>query len=183
MTWQEIHGWFDYELAYCAIIDALPNNGRFVEVGCWLGKSIIAFSELARHSGKQIEIHAVDTFRGVPDCARVPPEIKARINEKGIAELFRANLHACGANNITVHVHESVAASKEFTDSSLDACFIDADHSYVAVKADIEAWLRKVKSGGILAGHDIDEEGVTKAVNELLPDVETVGRCWLYRVP
>lgn len=36
-----------------------------------------------------------------------------------------------------------------------DFLFIDADHSYDGVKADFELWYPRVKSGGIVAFHDI----------------------------
>ena len=38
----------------------------------------------------------------------------------------------------------------------LDFVFLDADHSYPAVSADIPRYWAKVKPGGILAGHDYD---------------------------
>jgi predicted O-methyltransferase YrrM len=49
---------------------------------------------------------------------------------------------------------DSVSASKNYQDNSLDFVFIDGDHSYEACKADILAWLPKMKNGSILAGHD-----------------------------
>lgn len=56
-------------------------------------------------------------------------------------------------------------------DASLDFVFIDADHSYEGCKADIDAWLPKVKPGGLLSGHDygnkdFEDFGVTRAVDE-----------------
>jgi len=53
-----------------------------------------------------------------------------------------------------------------------DIVFIDADHSYEGVKSDIHLWLPKVKSGGILAGHDFNVEmfpGTVQAVCEAFP--------------
>lgn len=52
----------------------------------------------------------------------------------------------------------------------VDLVFIDADHSYNGCKGDIIAYSSKVKTGGILAGHDIDYPGVNRAVNELISD-------------
>jgi hypothetical protein len=49
--------------------------------------------------------------------------------------------------------------------------YIDAAHEYESVKADISAWLPKLKSGAILGGHDYlgtTEDGVTRAVNEFI---------------
>lgn len=48
----------------------------------------------------------------------------------------------------------SVDASRDFEDNSLDFVYIDGNHSGEAVKEDIEAWISKVKPGGIMAGHD-----------------------------
>ncbi len=39
-------------------------------------------------------------------------------------------------------------------DGSLDFAYIDANHTYNAVKEDINTWYPKVKSGGIVMGHD-----------------------------
>ena len=41
-------------------------------------------------------------------------------------------------------------------DKSLDICFIDADHTYPFVKKDIDLAIPKIKSGGILCGHDLE---------------------------
>jgi len=50
-----------------------------------------------------------------------------------------------------------------------DFVFIDGAHDYENVKADIEAWLPRVRIGGVLAGHDFAPGygGVKQAVREL----------------
>jgi predicted O-methyltransferase YrrM len=50
----------------------------------------------------------------------------------------------------------------------LDFAYIDADHSYKSVQQDIAAWWPKVRSGGILGGHDftIGHEPLIHAVTE-----------------
>lgn len=64
---------------------------------------------------------------------------------------------------------ESVRASKRFKNNSLDMVFIDAIHLYENVKEDIQAWLPKIKSGGIISGDDYSDSfpGVIKAVQEI----------------
>ena len=57
-------------------------------------------------------------------------------------------------------------------DASCDLIFIDADHSYPAVKQDIINYTPKLKPGGILSGHDIDFPGVNQAVNEMLENYD-----------
>jgi predicted O-methyltransferase YrrM len=60
------------------------------------------------------------------------------------------------------------AASRVVPDGEFDFVFIDADHSYEAVKDDIKCWKSKVRRGGWLGGHDYSRKfpGVIKAVNE-----------------
>lgn len=53
-----------------------------------------------------------------------------------------------------------------------DIVFIDADHSYAAVKKDIEKYTPKLKETGMLTGHDIDYPGVNKAVKETIKDFD-----------
>lgn len=67
----------------------------------------------------------------------------------------------------------SVEAASQFDDGSLDLVFLDADHSYEGVRADIAAWAGKVRPGGWLSGHDYrsdypdaDFSGVDRAVDE-----------------
>lgn len=66
----------------------------------------------------------------------------------------------------------SMEAVKDFADESLDFVFIDADHSYECVKEDVREWSKKVRSGGIVSGHDYyvfkgsGNRGVLDAVNE-----------------
>ncbi len=51
--------------------------------------------------------------------------------------------------------HEtSASAASQISDNSLDFVFIDADHSYSGVLADLKLWWPKVKGGGIVSGHD-----------------------------
>lgn len=45
-------------------------------------------------------------------------------------------------------------AAKTLPNASLGFCYIDATHTYEGVMADLPAFWPKVRSGGILAGHD-----------------------------
>ncbi len=48
----------------------------------------------------------------------------------------------------------SAEAVKRFKDESLDFVYIDCSHDYKSVIKDIKTWSKKVKKGGIVAGHD-----------------------------
>lgn len=55
----------------------------------------------------------------------------------------------------------SLAAASAFPARArlFDFVYLDADHSYEAVAADIAAWLPLVRPGGIIAGHDYVPDG------------------------
>jgi len=48
----------------------------------------------------------------------------------------------------------SSQAVELFADNSLDYVYIDGNHAYDWVKEDLELWWPKLKSGGLMAGHD-----------------------------
>lgn len=66
---------------------------------------------------------------------------------------------------------DTVKAAAMFEDNEFDFAFIDADHRYEAVKADIAAWRAKAR---VIVGHDYNPEefpGVVAAVNEAFAGV------------
>lgn len=75
----------------------------------------------------------------------------------------------------------SVQAAELVDDGWADFVFIDAAHSYEAVKADLEAWERKVKPGGWFGGHDFHtfHQGVVQAVSERFERV-TLLEGWIW---
>ena len=50
--------------------------------------------------------------------------------------------------------------------NNLDFVYIDGNHAYEYVKKDIEYWYPKVKPRGVIGGHDLDIQGVTRAFVE-----------------
>ena len=66
-------------------------------------------------------------------------------------------------------------AAVNVPDGYLDFVFIDADHSYESVCKDIAAWKPKVRSGGMLCGHDTHFSGVRQALDEMLPGWREAG--------
>ncbi len=48
----------------------------------------------------------------------------------------------------------SEQAAITFPDGSLDCCYIDGNHEFPSVLTDLSMWWPKVKSGGLLCGHD-----------------------------
>lgn len=65
---------------------------------------------------------------------------------------------------IALHRMPSVSFAQDIPNGTYDYIFIDGDHSYDAVLADIRAWFPKMKKGGIFSGHDILVKDVQRAI-------------------
>jgi len=58
------------------------------------------------------------------------------------------------SDSCTIIRKTSMDALADFKDESLGFVYIDGDHSFKHIAADIVEWEKKVKKGGIVAGHD-----------------------------
>jgi len=170
----DIHGWFNYEKTFDFLVSKVPDGGIFVECGAWLGKSSAYLCDIAKD---RISVFIVDTWLGSPD--ELDTSYKLAKSED-IYKLFLKNMETRSFHAIR---QPSIEAVNTFEDGSCDVVFIDMDHSYEAVKQDIETWLPKVKIGGYIAGHDYtsDWQGVVKAVNEKFPQdkILKMDTCWI----
>jgi predicted O-methyltransferase YrrM len=80
-------------------------------------------------------------------------------------DLFMENTHDF-SDVIRVVRHDSLLAAKQFS-GSIDFLFIDGWHEYHGVKGDTDAWLPKVRSGGIVVYHDSGwAPGVQRVIEE-----------------
>jgi predicted O-methyltransferase YrrM len=148
---------------------SMPDNARVVEIGSWKGRSAVAIRLGLPASAR---LWCVDTFRGDDDT------YGTGLDHSAIRQEFDRNTAGL---DIAVIEAESVVAAGEFEDRSLDWVFIDADHSYTAVRSDIAAWAPKLRPEGLLSGHDYGRGGVTPAVRRVLGDLTVEGSVWLTR--
>ncbi len=56
--------------------------------------------------------------------------------------------------DVTLIKKESMDALGDFEDRTLDFVYIDAGHRFDDVMNDIMSWTKKVRKGGVVAGHD-----------------------------
>lgn len=61
--------------------------------------------------------------------------------------------------------HSLSITNEQIPDESLDCIFVDADHSYSAVLADLTFWWKKLRIGGQLLGDDFWIDDVRRAVD------------------
>jgi len=149
-----IEGWMDLdELEW--LHDTAHNMNTVVEIGAWKGRSTIALLR-----GCKGFVFAVDPWHG---------------GTQGYSEFVYNTMEF---DHLVIFKMPSLRAVTMFT-APVDMVFIDADHSYEAVKSDIEAWLPKTTR--IISGHDYGDTlspGVKRAVDEKFDDIKLVNSIW-----
>ena len=70
-------------------------------------------------------------------------------------------------DKVKIYELSSVEAAKLFDNESLDAVYIDADHTAECVEEDIRAWFPKLRMKGLLGGHDFKNYEVIKGVAKI----------------
>lgn len=152
------------------ILENMLPNGIGVEVGVQQG----LYSEFLLEYWKTGTLHSVDRWlytEGYKDIAN-----KSQIIQEAYYQETKTRLAKFGDRSKIIR-KDSIDASKDYEDGSLDFVYIDADHSYEGCLRDIEAWYPKVKIGGIFSGHDyLDGDipaglfGVKSAVNHFFSE-------------
>ncbi len=141
-------------IALSALIHHVMKPGcRMAEIGSWLGNgSTQVFLETLR-AVPDTSVLCVDTWQGNPNVQR-HQDIVAKYDVFGT---FRSNVEKA-QSPVKLHalVSSSTGAAPVIADGAFDLVFIDADHSYQAVRDDVAAWRSKVRPGGILCGHDCE---------------------------
>lgn len=154
----EIVGNSDDILPYYEVMaNSLTNNAKIAEIGIMCGRSAVFLSEELTKINKCVEFHCVD----IVAPSQFIVERQAFIKDNNL-------------NQTLIYLEmASARAATTFRDEYFDFIFIDADHSYENVIKDIKAWFPKVKSKGIISGHDYynyyahnDYPGVRQAVDE-----------------
>lgn len=166
---KEIEGWFsdtDAEVYRIAVSNANAAD-HFVEVGSYKGRSASVMLKLIAEKEKYINFDLVDNF----SMGNTYKELIENL------EPFASKYCL-----LTVVPYESSEAASLYADKSLGFVYIDADHDYEAVKKDILVYKPKIRSGGILAGHDFNHAPVARAVAELLGTVNLMGNSWWVRL-
>jgi len=171
------------------LLERLPKGAVCAEVGVWKGD----FSQRVVDAAQPRELHLVDPWAfdaNFPQRwyggARAGDQADMDAIHDGVAARF------AGRPEVRVQRATSLAAAAAFADGYFDWVYIDGDHSMAAVLADLGAWRRCVRGGGLLCGDDYrwrDEQGrasVKDAVSKfalrfaLKPDI--IGTQFIIRV-
>jgi predicted O-methyltransferase YrrM len=161
MYWENIEGWFTFQNLYKNMISSAKDNYIFVEIGTWKGKSTVFMAEQIKETKKKIKFYAIDTFVGTAGY-----ETWDSVVNKTLYDEYLKNIEPVKDYIITIKGNSNIVHS-QFENDTIDFIFIDGDHTYEGVSADLKGWYPKLKVGGVIAGHDYNEPntGVKLAVD------------------
>ena len=152
--------WFGWEPLYAEMVQRYP-AGIFVELGSWKGRSTAFLGVEVINAATGIRIYAVDVWSDDITGGAKKTMVEQGIDGNGLYTRFVENI-APVASVVTPMRMTTTQAATHFADKSVDFVFVDADHSYEGVKRDIEAWLPKIRQGGVIAGHDYGWAGILR---------------------
>jgi hypothetical protein len=180
-TWSQVKGEYGYRGTLMDLI-VTEGGGRFAEVGVERGRTCRI---ILHHCGDIItEYWAIDPWTIVKSGKR--QDWSQERWDKIYFHIFKLMKNYPQLRVLrTTSVKGAEIAQEEGL--KFDIVFIDGDHSYEMVKADILCWKPLVRKGGLLTGHDYSGArcGVVRAVNEVLGgDNITLlpGNIWTYRI-
>ncbi len=173
-------------------IAKLPRDKEDKLYGAEIGVDRGSLSSYLLREVPDLHLVMVDTWQVFPtdsSYAQSGDTVVQRTQEQRDSDLARAVLVTENApDRRRILRRTSAEAAELIPDGFLDFVFIDADHSYEGVSADIRLWAPKVKAGGLLCGHDYEHPsfptwGVKQAVDEYAAKVGQpvqVGADWTW---
>lgn len=152
------------------ILRSLPKGGSFCEVGVAYGDFSASVLDIVRPDA----FIAIDIFtmHDYPDVFGFD-RLKGGTHEAFYRRRFATQIES---GVMVLSVGNSVACIRALPDQSMDTIYIDAWHSYEAVRSELQISKRKIKPDGVLILNDYTmfdymtghHYGVVQAVNEFM---------------
>ena len=171
-TYFQIPGWFNYAESYDQIVHEIPDDGKIVEIGSFLGRSTHYLATSLMNANKEnVKIYCVDTFEGSSEHVNLKLP-------KDFFSIFKENLKFFIGREMVIPCQgrsDSEDILNKFEDGSIDYIMVDGAHEHEPVLDDIENWWPKLKSDGVMLGDDFDLESVSEAVRQMMTKLNTQG--------
>lgn len=137
----------------------LPDFGRdqltylFAELGFNKGVEIGVrggtYSRKLCEANPNLTLYGIDPYIAYDDYT----DMKLRRTFNNFEQVAREELEPFKSRYTFIKKFSSEAV-KEFDDKSLDFAYLDGNHEFAYVTEDIHLWSKKIRPGGIIAGHD-----------------------------
>lgn len=157
---EDVEGWLTQKEGNT--LAELSEGKDVLEIGSFCGRSTVCMARKANR------VECIDPFDG-----RATPEVGSTLDR------FRKNVERYGVKaKVVEHIGTTGQVSPRWNGQTFDLVFVDGDHSYESVRADIEFASKVIRPGGVIAFHDFRQfpgqhdgrwdPGVTRAVKELI---------------
>jgi len=162
----------------------IPDMGRgnlaelFAELGFTKGAEIGveegAYSEILCKVNPKLHLFCIDPWS---PSAYEPEEIESHDKQNFFDEKYELSRKRLALYNCTILRKTSMEAIKDFPDGCLDFVYIDGNHDFINIAKDLHYWLKKIRIGGIISGHDF-ANFPSKKYNHVKKVVEVYARCY-----
>ena len=133
------------------------NKIKVIEIGTYKGDNAVSLIKELNIE----ELYLIDPY--ITETSE-----SSGVNSKNISNAEK-EAHNKIKNNKNLNViwikKSSSDCLKEIPDN-IDYIYVDGNHTYEQVKADLENYYKKLKIGGIIAGHDFDNGGTNEKIHK-----------------
>jgi hypothetical protein len=156
---KNIDGWFGFRHQYEDMFHWIPDNGTWVELGCYQGRSLCWLMVQRYNYNRHFNVYAIDSWPTDEDEQEFLDQVELGYGflNKAVGR-FKETMKPFDGQ-FTPIKSISWEAADQFEDGSIDYIMIDAGHDYASVTKDIKAWWPKIRSGGYMGGDDYDLRG------------------------
>lgn len=156
-----VGAWTD-NLHFASDLVATVKPRLFLELGTDRGESYFAFCQSVAENNTGTRCFAVDTWRGDEQAGGYDETTFREVSEHNAAH------YAAFSTLLRCRFDDALA---RFAPESINLLHLDGLHTEAAVRHDVEAWLPKLRPGGIFLMHDVSVRtrgfGVWKIWEEL----------------
>lgn len=150
-----------FHVVWRMIVEAMPAEFSFLEIGVFKGQTTSLVALAAKHIGKKANVYGVTTLENTPDERCKYPEGNYREWIKQIHDHFEVpqpNLIVGRSND--QHVLYQVGAM------DFDCVYVDGGHDFGIALQDLDNYSKRVRVGGFLV---VDDASIGRL---------NVGSCW-----
>lgn len=163
-------------------IDQL-DDGILVEIGTFVGGNACRVANYIKERKKKITLFTIDNFQ-FGNISQKGFDMANLSRDENFYNVYKENVDQCNLNDIICYTNsDSIEASQNFKNDTIDLIFIDGAHNEVYCRDELMAWIPKIKPGGIISGHDWPAPCIQRAFYSVFPMIPNItstgGAYWI----
>jgi len=164
-----VGAWTPHLYFACDLV-AVLKPALLVELGVDRGESYFAFCQSAAENKTGTRCFGIDTWRG--------DEHAGGYDETTFTQVSKHNRNYESFSTLLRCTFDE--ALRRFKEESIDVLHLDGLHTEAAVRHDLEAWLPKLRSGGLLLLHDVGVRSKGFGVWKIWGELREQSRSWTF---